>query len=437
MFDYRISDIAVPDARVGELTLNGKTNPTPTHFSTLTRPSEPDRILETFRELDEEDEPLLPHIGGFVVESHMAPAILDAENQHTQSVLGGNNFTSFDALLDDLGRFLLIDPNTDRLLYWLYRQQLDEISEYLPTEFTDVVELLELDENDTDHLEFEEAYPRLREQMPPEELVTGIIDLQEEYDADLIFSPYIPIGLESYEEDLNFNLELYWTAQQMIDKPVAPVIPLKTSVLGADAENDNGRIHGAEEWIEIIQSYRELDPIMLFLKATNARTDPDTLHKTDSEGIYQFFDLLRRFTNLPAFFLGLDEFSYILMQDGLDGYSHPIYKNPYRMPVSNGNGANNHSSSRKFIVPRRWGWEKFDQLNDLGCNCVFCQEYNHQDPAEIELSDQDALRTSHWLWLKDEELREINEAIEKDQVRPGLQSICHDSEWKKNFTTFL
>jgi len=24
-----------------------------------------------------------------------------------------------------------------------------------------------------------------------------------------------------------------------------------------------------------------------------------------------------------------------------------------------------------------------------------------------------------------------------DEVRPGLQSICQDSEWKKNFTKFL
>jgi hypothetical protein len=29
------------------------------------------------------------------------------------------------------------------------------------------------------------------------------------------------------------------------------------------------------------------------------------------------------------------------------------------------------------------------------------------------------------------------EAIVNDEVRPGLQSICQDSEWKKNFTKFL
>lgn len=437
MFDYRIREIAAPDARIAELTLSGKTISTPTHFATLTRQSEPDRIANTFQRLNEEGEPLLPHTGGFVVESQNVSEILESDQDHTQAVLGGNNFTDFKTLVDDIDRILVVEPNTDRLLYWNYRQKIDSLTDHLPPEFQEAARRLDLDEEDSEHLKLEEAYPLLRKSVSQQEFVEGIVQLQIDNDADIVLPPYFPIGAEDYEDTLETNISLFNLAQEATDMPVAPVIPLKTSVLGMDGENENGRIHGAQEWIDIIQSYRELDPHLLFIKATNSRIDPNTLDKTESEGTYNFFSLLRRFTNIPAFFLGIDEFAYILMQDGLDGYSHPLYDTPYRAPVTNGEDANNHSPHRKFIVPRGWGWEKFDQLDSLGCNCPFCEEFSDVDPADIELSDQDDLRNSHWLWLKDEELEEISEAIQNDELRPGLKSICNDSEWKKNLATFL
>lgn len=437
MFDFKIKDIAAPDARVADLTLNGKQNQTPTYYPTLTRKTDPERILETFRELNDAGEDLLPRIGGFVVESQDAPEVLGDSQEHRQSVLNGNNFTNFSSLLDDLGRVLVVEPNTDRLLYWTYRQEIGAIAEYLPPSINEAARRLGLDDDNPDAIDFQDAYDLVRENLSVEEFAARMIRLQEEFGADVVLAPYLPLEGESVEDDLETNIALYHQAKTLTEKPVEPVIPLKKSVIGADADNTNGRIHSPQIWIDIIQEYRKLEPDILYLKATNAEFDPDTLHKTDNQGIYQFFSLLRRYTNRPAFFLGLDELAYILTQDGLDGYSRPLYKNPYRTPITNGNGGNNSTPHRKFLLPRDWSWEKFDQISNLGCNCYFCTQYQDVDPQDIELPDQDSLRMSHWLWLRDEEMDEIREAIEKDEVRPGLQSICKDSEWKKNFTTFI
>lgn len=372
-----------------------------------------------------------------MVESQDVPDVLSGFHDHTQTVLEGTNLTRFDTLLDDLDRVLIVEPNTDRLLYWTYRNELEEIEEYLPPEFIEMTKRLKLDDDESESIDVEEAYPDLREKISIQEFAEGMIQLQEDFNADVCLAPYFPIELKTYSEDLDINIELYNKANELTDLPVEPVIPLKTSVLGADAGNTGGRLHSPQEWIDIIQGYRELDPDIFYIKATNSEFDPDTLHKTDNQGIYQFFNLLRRFSNRPAFFLGLDELAYILTQDGLDGYSRPLYKNPYRMPKTNGNGGGNHSHHRKMLLARDWSWEKFDQISDLGCNCFFCQEYQGVEPQNIELPDQDDLRISHWLALRDEEMAEIREAIENDEVRPGLQSICNDSEWRKNFTTFI
>lgn len=437
MFDFSIKDIAAPNARVANLNLNGKQNQTPTYYPTLTRKTEPDRVLETFQELDEAGGELLPRIGGFVVESQDAPDVLNDFQEPRQAVLGGNNFSNFASLLEDLSRVLVIEPNIDRLLYWAYRQDIDAIAEYLPPSIEEVDRLLSLDDNHPEAIGFQDAYDLVRENMDIEEFATRMVELQEDFEADVVLAPYIPLKADSVEEDLATNINLYKKAKDLSEKPVEPVIPLKKSVIGADADNTNGRIHSPQIWIDIIQEYRKLEPDILYLKATNAEFDPDTLHKTDNQGIYQFFSLLRRYTNRPTFFLGLDELAYILTQDGLDGYSRPLYKNPYRMPITNGDGGNQATPHRKFLLPRDWSWVKFDQINNLGCNCHFCNQFQGIAPQEIELADQDSLRMSHWLWLRDEEMDEIHEAIAKDEVRPGLQSICEDSEWKKNFTTFI
>jgi len=442
MIDYQIRNTAAPSARLGELSINGKTVETPTYFPTLTRVTDPEKVTGAVQVLDEQGEPLLPYTGGFIVESHLAPSLLDDIDRHTQTDLNGEpQYSNLYSVIDHLEKCLIIDPNTDRLLYSKYRDNIADIKDHLPDEFLTVADALDNDTETDLEMRHEEAYPYLQERVSRPNFVENLLNLQTRYDPDLFLQPYYPIGLDTYDQDLEENIDLYRVtsslADRLYDRPTAPVLPVKKSILGADAEQENGRRQPPQAWLDIIHTYRELDPDILFLKATNVETDPDKLHKTDSEGIFNFFRVFRRFTDMPTFFLGLDEFSYILMAQGLDGYSHPFYTSPYRKPMRPGNNMENISHHRKFLVPRKWGWEKFDQLDDLGCNCTFCEPYNGTDPSEIDFSDQDQLRMRHWLWLRDEELRELNEAIINDEVRPGLRSICKDSEWKKNFTMFL
>lgn len=444
MVNFQVANTAAPRARSGELAINGKTVNTPTYFATLTRVTEPDQVTGAVQVLDEQGEPPLPNTGGFVVESHLAPDILGGIDRTAQTDLNGQRqFSNLYAVIDILEKCLLIDPNTDRLLYSNYRGQLDPIRDFLPDPFTTTADALNGEEDVDLDISHEEAYPYIQDNVSRPNMVENMLNLQAEFDADLFLAPYYPIELDSYERDVEENIELYRVtkslADRLYDRPVAPVLPVKTSVIGADAEQENGQRQPPQAWLDIIHAYRNLDSEVLFLKTTNVETDPDKLHKTDSEGIFHFFRQLRGFTDMPTFFLGLDEFSYILMTRGLDGYSHPVYNSPYRKPMQPGDNIDhdNISQHRKFLVPRKWGWEKFDQLDSLGCNCPFCQPFNDTDPIDIEFGDQDRLRMRHWLWLRDEEIRELNDAITKDEVRPGLRSICNDSEWKKNFTMFL
>jgi hypothetical protein len=441
MIEYQVNDTAAPSARLGSLSISGKDIDTPTYFPTMTRVSDPEQVTGAVEVLDGQGGPPLPNTGGFIVESHLAPTVLDGMDRSTQANLNGElQYTNFYSVIDLLDKCLIIDPNTDRLLYSKYRNNIGDIADHLPDEFLAVADALEADDDEEGSLRHEEAYPRLRETVSRPNLVENMLGLQAEYGPDLFLPPYYPIGLDSYEKDLEENVEMFRVANsladRLYDRPVAAVLPVKKSILGVDADQANGQRQPPQVWLDIIHTYRELDTDLLFLKATNVDTDPDELHKTDSEGMFNFFRVFRRFTDMPTFFLGLDEFAYILMAQGLDGYSHPLYNSPYRKPMRPGNN-NNASHHRRFIVPRKWGWEKFDQMDSLGCNGPFCEPYNDTDPSDIEFSDQDQLRRRHWLWLRDEELDQMYEAIVNDEVRPGLQSICQDSEWKKNFTKFL
>lgn len=443
MHNYEKVFEAAPQAREGILTINGKSNRAPTHLVNLTRKTDPDRVVDTIAELNEAGEELLPHISGFLIESQLTPTVLDEVESTSQTDLQGDTkFSNIFSVIDKLDRWLIVDPNTDRIFYSVYREKLEDLQGRVPEQFFDIKDALDRDEDDEEDpgevLEHEDVYSILEQRVSSEEMAESFIGIELDYGSDLIVPPYYPIDLETYENDLRLNFELYEQAQQVDASgtlPTSIVIALKNSVIGAESQRNNGRRQPPQAWIDIIQQYRKAAPDIIFLKATNFSMDPDTLHKREYEGILEFFKLLRRFTNTPVVFLGLDEFAYILMAEGLDGYSHPLYKSPYRMPVRSQN--NNHSMHRRFLVPRKWGWTKFDQLASLGCNCMFCEEFNDIHPSQIDIPDQDQLRNQHWLLLRDEELQELHEAIRKDEMRPGLQSICGDSEWKKNFNTFL
>lgn len=437
MIEFDMRETAAPRARTGELTIKDKSNRTPMYLANLIRKSDRKNLVRTINQLNRKNEALLPNVGGVLVESQLAPEVLGGLEDVTQIDLTGEekDFTNLRSVLDKLGRYLIIDPNTDRLFYSNYRENMTAIRQHLPNEVLSICQDLNDDENeDVDH---RVAYNRFRENVVSGELVQQMLNLQNKFGADIHLSPYYAIGHETLADDLDQNINLIKIANELSDEAgTVCVIAVRKSVLSLEYTRENGQLHPPEEWIEIINKYRELNPDLIFLKATNVETDPDKLDKTDSEGIFDFFELLKRFMNVPTIFIGLDEFAYILMAQGLDGFTHPLYKNPYRQP-KRGN-TNNGANHRKFLIPRKWEWEKFDKLESLGCNGPFCNEFNGTThPSDIDLPDQDELRKSHWFWLRDEQLSQISEAIAKDEIRPGLVDMCSDSEWKKNLTRFL
>lgn len=436
---------AGPAAREGILTLNGKPNRSPTHLVNLIRKTDPQRVVDTIRALDDTNHDLLPHIGGFVVESQLVPTVLGGLDRSSQAALDGDTkFTNIHSVMEKLDRWEIIDPNLDRIFYFDYRKHIPDIQPQIPGAFSQIYQALNRDEEELgESIEHSEAHEKLRDRTSLSEIVDSFVSLQLEQNPDVILAPYYPIHLDSLEQDVERNAKLYVLTERKLsttDLPVAAVIPLNNTVISADSEINQGQRHQPQEWIDIIQKYRGLDADVLFIKASNFQIDPDRLDKQGYAGLYHFFRLLRRFTDTPTLFLGLDEFAYILMAEGLDGYSHPLYKSPYRMPRqtdSKKKKQNSGTNHRRFIVPRNWSWKRFDQLDSLECNCVFCKEFDDVSPRDIPLSDQDELRNRHWLKLRDQELQEIHEAIREENIRAGLISLCADSEWKKNFNTFL
>lgn len=392
MIEFEFNQQAAPQARSGRFTFGNGWARLPTHFPNLTSRFEREMLVDTINTLLRNGEPLLPHLGGVVVESQHVPEVLDGTQGVTQRDLSGDDidFTTFWDVLDILKRNLVIDPNTDRILYSMYRGNIESIREYLPRSVVDLARDLNVEESDINH---QGAYEHFKNGIASDELVRGNLNLQREHDSHLRIPPYYSIDAETLQEDINQNINMFKIMENLLDDGeigrIAPVIPIRGSVLTLEPTREGDRLVPPQEWLDIINAYRELEPDLIFIKATNVEMDPNILNKSDSDGIFGFFTLLRRFTSTPTFFLGLDEFSYILNAHGLDGCSHPLYKSPYRTPKRGGSNGTNH---RNFLIRRELGRVKFDQLDSLGCNGPFCRGYNGEiHPSDIPLPEQDQL----------------------------------------------
>lgn len=446
MIEFETKQKASPNARIGKLTVDGIELETPVYLPTLMRKSDPEKVVEAANYLKKQGNNL-DNIGGFITEVHNVD-ILGDKNSSTQKDLDGND--TIDSL-HDLDNLLIIDPNTDRMFYSYYRDEFLDIKEDLPDGAVNILLEMEKEKEDREINRPRKAYKQLKQNIQDSRSTFSLsfLKLQNQNDCNLFLPPYVPIHRKSMRSgnnersDLEENITLFKISRQLserlYDKPLVPVLPVKTDIIKAYDDTDGSNNEPPREWKEIFEQYKELDPDFLFLKVTNLDLEPGKLEKRNLEGVFYFFKLLREKLDIPVFFLGMDEFAYILMSQGLDGYTHPIYDQPYRTSpaIDEDDRPDDINYNRKFLVPRKWKLEKFDQLDNLGCRCPFCLPYEDEDPADIGLGDQDDLRRKHWIWLRDEELDELKEAIRKDQVRPGLESICNDSEWKKNLSIFI
>lgn len=439
MTEFVFNTRASPRARSGKFSFQRGWTRAPTFFANLIEKTDRTHLVATINDLAEQGEPLLPYLGGVVVESQRAPVVLEGLEDVTQTELNGDqkDFTTLFDVLSNLNRNLVIDPNTDRLLFSTYRNEIKPIRDYLPQEILPT--LAELDRGEPD-IDYDEAYSIFKEEVSSGDLVDRSLQLQADYHSDLRIPPYYSIDADTLEEDLSQNINLIKITEDVVSEEysefVAPVIPLRRSVFAQKHEREGEHLKPPEEWSKIVRKYRQLDPDLLFVKATNVEMNPKQLDQTETDGIFDFFNLLRRNTGVPIIFLGLDEFAYTLMAHGLDGFSKPLYSSPYRSPKRG--GATEGPNHRNFLIRRKLGWKTFDQLDSLGCHGPFCREYNGEvRPSDISLSDQDTLRRKHWFYVRNQEVKEVYDAIQKDDIRPGLASLYSDSAWKKNLTRYL
>lgn len=465
--NYRITTRADPKARIAGISFNDKTVESPAYFPIIRRSqsaNEIQEVLDIVNRLDDGETRPLEHVGGFVFEAERVSRLLESELEEysgsRQSTLAGrNSFSNFYSLIEYLEKALLIDPNLDRMFYSSSREDYLEASGVPES----VVDLLE------DSIEGKldgqpESFKSIRREVTPTNLCETSLRFQRKYRVDLFLSPYLPIDnwnigaaedqdlwneaeRDRADAPLPYNIQLYRASAELADlfydSQVAPVIPLRKSVLKRFTTDADGVGGIPQVWKDIIDTYRELNPPIIFIKATNAEFDPKKPDLEMNRAIVEFFCTLRKWVDdTPIFFLGIGELGYILMAEGLDAYADPIHAQPYETSVAitdeeHRPDPDDIDPTREYLVYRTWTREKFNQLDNFGCPGPFCLPFESRDPSTLGISDQDSLRTKHWFWLRDDELRMLKESIINNQVKISLKDICNDSDWHKNLATFL
>lgn len=460
---------ARPNARLGELSANGKTIEIPSHLVSLRKPSDIETTLETINHLTSIGEsPALPNTGGFVVELQSAKKLLSDQISEYYgpgeqvSLNDQEGWTDLYSAIRDLNKLLVVDPNTDRIFYSNYRDEFQEVPG-LPDGFSHAIEK-RLDDDDDEITGPTSGYKYLRDSPWRSILCEAILSNQWALNADFLIPPYYPIekstigsgerqdiwGPDHREEGaidtIPENMQLFNLAQELAarlyDRPLSAVIPLKTDILRESPNKGPDGLEPPEIWIDIMEEYSNVECEAYFIKATNASIEPGTLKKAECDGIVNFVKLFRKeYTDKPILFLGIDELAYVLMAHGLDVYSHPIYDSPYEKGAFYNEEARPDPADinyhRKFFVPRSGVLKKFDELENLGCDCPFCEPFRDVDPASIRKGKQDDLRKKHWLWVKDESIRQLKDSIRGDRVRPALRDFFTDSDWEKNYIKYL
>lgn len=459
---------ANPKARIAHIGINDKTINTPSYFPILRRSRNPNEVRQIVEAVNRENdgyENPFPHIGGYVFEADLVERLLDPDefssSQSVQTRLGeeGVTYPNFHTLIERLDQTILIDPNTDRMMY---SDRLDDFIEGsgLSGDLRSIIG----DKKAGDYENQAAAYADIRDSASKEAIAESQLTFQNKFNVDLYLAPYLPIdnwniGYGENEDVWNederertgsekpFNIQLYQRTAELAELwyggKVAPVIPLRNSILLRYSTDQDGAGGVPQLWKDIVDEYRKLDPPMIFIKATNAEFDPMKPDFQNNRSIVKFFELLRKWTdNTPLFFLGIGELAYVLMAKGLDAYADPIHQQSFEPTVAITDEEHrpdpaNQDFTRSYLVYRLWRREKFNQLTDLSCPGPFCEPFENADLSSLEISDQDSLRTKHWFWIRNDELGMLKEAIDDDQVSIALKDICEDSDWHKNLATFL
>lgn len=456
----------VPKAHIRKIQIGKKEFDTFSFFPTLKRA--PKLLTETFDTLKKHGfTEVLPHIGGFIVESQDIPNVIlkktktSDENKKQRTLRGKKLFIdnmknkdmknmSFYDFLSSYSKLLLIDPNLDKITYASYRSKfIDNLSGYFPKEVLQSLEGFKIrpgmrDSERERHKDtvFDTIYSNRVD------LVQKFANLQIDLEADAFISPYIPISFQNIntdvrkdkEDSVDKNIKIHTIMKEITfeKKDVFPVICLRRNILKETVKNVKNKKEYPKSWVRILDEYNKLDSNCYGLKIVDFNTDNNSIDKKNYEGLFEFYKYLRtRIVDKPVFLLNMNEFSYILYSEGLDFFSHPIYKKVPETRGGIGEKGKKPETDRYYYLPRKMTYEKIGSLSELKCNCPFCSPFSDFVPKELNISLKDKIRYKHFLWCKNYEVKEILAETKKNALDVALGDMFKDSDWLKNLIKFL
>ena len=471
-------------AREGKLTVGNRIVNTPSILLGLKSKREVEWTIETFNYLDS-SQPIkdLFRIGGFVIESQNAPSCLDnhllafdkANGNQTdlngKKITGISEINNFYALLKSKKRFLLIDPNLDRLPYSAYRERFgSDIRGYLPVEIQKILRTQKTEEigggkrervqkalilsqekktrdpikrgesekpeiNPSNEQAFEAGISEIAAT-----LIIKMFELQTKYHASALISPYWPIDLGAFDETMALTMRMYRLSNDLSSKlyggerPI-PVLSLRKNIL-SDVSPTPRTDPIPPSWKKICSEFCSISPSLLILKITDLNTF-DPMSENQYDGLIKFCRFIRKQTKVPILLFGSNEFFYLLIYEGIDMASnhlyHPSYESGFSMTSED---RKNIDLARKYYIPREWGFKKVTELESLD-DCPFCEHFSGLVPDDISIGELDSLRFKHMIFNVNEDLEQLVAEMKKGSLRIALLDRCADTGWKKNFTKYL
>lgn len=424
-----------------EIILNNKMIKEPFYLPQIARKNDVAKILDTIIHLEKAGrKKILPNIRGMLMEADSTHDIMDKHLKLTyQSQLferiKGSQFLSFYNYLKDYEMHFFIDPNLDRLdLRPIYQRRFVSLgTEFFTQKLLDLLKNGDVPSSDKlDNMDF----------------VRRVLEFQIKYKASVLIAPYTAVDIGSVDDDTRINLSMYSAAVDITYKllkkrypsPPIPVISIKKNML--IAKDNKGKVAKWDSLLELLEDMQSsvtntfgqgLTFPFIFLKISNF----NTLSKDENyENILKFFRYMQSFKK-PILFLNMNEFAYMLFGEGLVGYSTRMSRGGMDIPAGRNLPEEARTVFGKYYVPRKMALVLKDKLHKLPCNCLFCAPYKKTLVKNMKnVEEWNSLRIYHYLWIKNEELKEIINEMKKSSLRAALQSMFADSNWK-NFLDYI
>lgn len=412
------------NSRILEIELNKKKVETPSYFPQIARIADARDFLNAIVILERGKEKPMNRIGGVIMEAHSTPKIMDKDLQLLRQVKlfkrqNGSSFSSFYDMLKEKSAVFLIDPNLDR--FNLYKKDFKKVDDKFDRKlFTpEIRELLQNEGNLKD--------TRVLRNL---EFVRRMLQFQKHYRADDLIAPYIAVDLQNFDETLETNKDLYERSLDARDKffnefdrPIATICIRKNMLKIANVKK--------EEMLDrLLGVYANLNADMYFFKISDFMTQSKD---EEYDKILELFKKIKEKINKPIVFLNMNVFAYVLLREGLDGYSSRFGRSSSMdipMKVTRTKEQIEETMSGYYYRPEKMRFVKKCDLKTLPCSCPFCIQYDGKNVSDIPDEEWKSLRLHHYLWVKNSEMEQLVMELKKNSLRAAIRDVfARSSEW--------